>query len=71
MNTGAKRCESKNGMLTTIAIGINGKVEYAIEGSIFVGGAVVQWLRDEMNLVQESRDTEYYAKRFKVAQAFM
>ncbi|MGG7142023.1 glycerol kinase GlpK [Clostridium nigeriense] len=63
MNTGEEIIESKNGLLTTIAIGIDGKVQYALEGSVFVGGAVVQWLRDELRLVNDSADTEYFAKK--------
>ncbi|MDL2218730.1 glycerol kinase GlpK [Ruminococcaceae bacterium OttesenSCG-928-O06] len=63
MNTGAEACESKNGLLTTIAMGRGGTVQYALEGSIFVGGAVIQWLRDEMHLLDESRDAEYYARK--------
>ncbi|MGG7058238.1 glycerol kinase GlpK [Clostridium tertium] len=63
MNTGEEMVESKNGLLTTIAIGIDGKVQYALEGSVFVGGAVVQWLRDELRLVNDSADTEYFAKK--------
>ncbi len=63
MNTGEKPCESKNGLITTIAIGLNGKVQYALEGSVFVGGAVIQWLRDEMRFFTESRDAEYYAQK--------
>lgn len=63
MNTGDTPCESKNGLLTTIAAGIDGKVEYALEGSVFVGGAVIQWLRDEMRFLNESRDAEYYAAK--------
>jgi len=63
MNTGDTPCESNNGLLTTIAIGIDGKVNYALEGSVFTGGAVVQWLRDEMYFIHESRDVEYYAKK--------
>jgi glycerol kinase len=62
MNTGLKPVESKNGLLTTIAYGINGKVSYALEGSIFVGGAVVQWLRDEMRMIRTSAESEDYAK---------
>lgn len=65
MNTGEEMVQSKNGLVTTIAIGLNGKVEYALEGSIFVGGAVVQWLRDELRLVGESKDTEYFARKVK------
>lgn len=63
MNTGDTPCQSKNGLLTTIAIGLNGKVQYALEGSVFVGGAVIQWLRDEMRFLNESRDAEYYAQK--------
>ena len=65
MNTGEKMVRSKNGLVTTIAIGLNGKVEYALEGSIFIGGASVQWLRDELKLVGEARDTEYFARKVK------
>ena len=63
MNTGDVPYESKSGLITTIAVGIDGKVEYALEGSVFVGGAVIQWLRDEMRFLNESRDAEYYAKK--------
>lgn len=63
MNTGNVPCSSKNGLLTTIAVGIGGGVEYALEGSVFVGGAVIQWLRDEMRFFAESRDAEYYAQK--------
>lgn len=63
MNTGDTPVDSKNGLLTTIAIGLNGKVQYALEGSVFVGGAVIQWLRDEMRFIAESRDAEYYAQK--------
>lgn len=65
MNTGEEMIESKNGLITTIAIGLDGKVQYALEGSVFVGGAVVQWLRDELRLVNDSADTEYFAKKVK------
>ncbi len=65
MNTGEKRYRSKNGLLTTIAISIDDKVEYALEGSVFVGGAVIQWVRDELKLIDESADSEYYAKKVK------
>lgn len=65
MNTGNQICQSKNGLLTTIAIGLDGKVEYALEGSVFVGGAVVQWLRDGLHLIDESCDVEYYATKVK------
>ena len=63
MNTGQTPVESKNGLVTTIAVGIDGQVEYALEGSVFVGGAVIQWLRDEMRFITESRDAEYYASK--------
>ncbi|MEM1484453.1 glycerol kinase GlpK [Oscillospiraceae bacterium PP1C4] len=65
MNTGETPCESRNGLLTTIAIGLGGKVQYALEGSVFVGGAVIQWMRDEMRFITESRDAEYYAQKVK------
>ncbi len=61
MNTGEKAVDSKNGLLTTIAVGIDGKVEYALEGSIFIGGAVIQWLRDELRMVKTAQETEKYA----------
>ena len=62
MNTGEKPVASKNGLVTTIAWGLNGKVEYALEGSIFVAGAAIQWLRDEMGLVENSPASERYAR---------
>ena len=65
MNTGEEMVKSHNGLITTIAIGFEGKVEYALEGSIFMGGASVQWLRDELKLVGESKDTEYFARKVK------
>ena len=65
MNTGEAPCRSRNGMLTTIAAGTGERIQYALEGSVFVGGAVVQWLRDEMGLIDESRDTEYFAAKVK------
>ncbi|MGF7186587.1 glycerol kinase [Desulfitispora alkaliphila] len=61
MNTGEKPVTSQNGLLTTIAWGIDGKVEYALEGSIFIAGAAVQWLRDEMKLIDSAVDSEYFA----------
>ncbi len=63
MNTGDTPVASKNGLITTIAIGLEGKVQYALEGSVFVGGAVIQWLRDEMRFFTDSRDAEYYAQK--------
>ncbi|KDR94985.1 glycerol kinase [Peptoclostridium litorale DSM 5388] len=61
MNTGEDMISSKNGLLTTIAWGIDQKVYYALEGSIFMGGACVQWLRDEMMLINDASESEYYA----------
>jgi glycerol kinase len=61
MNTGEEACQSRNGLLTTIAAGLDEKPSYALEGSVFVGGAVIQWLRDEMRFITESSDVEYYA----------
>ena len=61
MNTGEKRVPSKNGLLTTIAWGVDGKVEYALEGSIFVAGAAVQWLRDEMRLIDNAAQSDELA----------
>ncbi|MBN2260583.1 MAG: glycerol kinase GlpK [Clostridiales bacterium] len=63
MNTGDKIVTSKNGLLTTIAWGLNGRVEYALEGSVFMGGATIQWLRDELNLIADSEDSEYFASK--------
>ena len=63
MNTGEEACESKHGLVTTIAVGLNGKVQYALEGSVFVGGAVIQWLRDQMRFIREARDAEYFAQK--------
>lgn len=63
MNTGEKPVFSKNGLVTTIAWGIDGKVNYALEGSIFVAGAAIQWLRDEMRLIDSAADSEYMAKK--------
>lgn len=63
MNTGEKPVFSKNGLVTTIAWGLDGKVTYALEGSIFVAGAAIQWLRDEMRLIDSSPDSEYMASK--------
>lgn len=63
MNTGNKPVFSKNGLVATIAWGLDGKVEYALEGSIFVAGAAIQWLRDEMHLIDSVADSEYMAKK--------
>lgn len=59
MNTGDKAVTSKQGLLTTIAIGLGGKVSYALEGSVFVAGAAIKWLRDEMKLIDSAADTEH------------
>ena len=61
MNIGKQYIASKNGLVTTIAATINDEVEYALEGSIFVGGAVIQWLRDEMRLIETAAESEKYA----------
>lgn len=61
MNTGDKLVKSKHGLVTTIAWGIANKVAYALEGSIFIGGASIQWLRDELKIVYDSKQSEYYA----------
>ncbi|MCB2289803.1 glycerol kinase GlpK [Clostridium sp. CS001] len=61
MNTGEKAVESKNGLLTTIAWGAEGKVEYALEGSVFIAGAAIQWLRDELRMIKNAADSEKYA----------
>ncbi|MEZ9539980.1 glycerol kinase GlpK [Shewanella sp. 10N.286.51.B8] len=63
MNTGDKAVVSDHGLLTTIAIGADLKVNYALEGAVFMGGAVIQWLRDEMGLIQDAHDTEYFANK--------
>ena len=65
MNTGEKPVFSKNGLVTTIAWGLDGKVNYALEGSIFVAGASIQWLRDEMRFIDSAADSEYMAKKVK------
>ncbi|MEG1310624.1 MAG: glycerol kinase GlpK [Romboutsia sp.] len=62
MNTGEKIVESKNGLLTTIAWGVDGKVKYALEGSIFIAGAAIQWLRDELKILYNAKQSEFYAK---------
>ena len=65
MNTGSQRFQSRNGLLTTIAVGLGGEVQYALEGSVFIGGAVIQWLRDELHLIHDAADTEYFARKAK------
>lgn len=63
MNTGSTLQLSKNGLLTTIAWGLDGKVEYALEGSVFIAGAAIQWLRDSMHVIDQSKDSEYFAAK--------
>jgi glycerol kinase len=63
MNTGTKPVASKSGLLTTIAWGLNGEVHYALEGSVFIAGAAIQWLRDGLKLVEDARDSEYFASK--------
>ena len=65
MNTGSQRFQSRNGLLSTIAVGLDGEVQYALEGSVFIGGAVIQWLRDELHLIHDAADTEYFARKAK------
>lgn len=67
MNTGETPVPSKSGLLTTIAWGVDGKVEYALEGAIFIAGAAVQWLRDELKLIDSAEDSEYYAGKVEDA----
>ena len=63
MNTGERPCRSQNGLVTTVAASGDGRARYALEGSVFVGGAVIQWLRDELRFLSEARDAEYYASK--------
>ena len=65
MNTGKEAVTSKSGMLTTLAASADGEVRYALEGSVFTAGAVVQWLRDEMRFLTDSSDSDYYASKVK------
>ena len=65
MNVGEKPIYPNNGLLTTIAWGVDGKVEYALEGSVFVAGAAIQWLRDELKVIDQSPDSEFFATRVK------
>ena len=65
MNTGERPVFSKNGLVTTIAWGLDGKVNYALEGSIFVAGAAIQWLRDGMRMIDSAADSEYMASKVK------
>ncbi|WP_102264508.1 glycerol kinase GlpK [Mesobacillus jeotgali] len=63
MNTGEKAVKSENGLLTTLAWGLDGKVEYALEGSIFVAGSAIQWLRDGLRMLKSAKDSEDYATK--------
>lgn len=63
MNTGTKAVRSNHGLLTTVAVGPKGEVNYALEGSVFMGGATIQWLRDELGLIRDASDTEYFASK--------
>jgi glycerol kinase len=63
MNTGSNIQQSKNGLITTIAWGLDGKVEYALEGSVFIAGAAIQWLRDGLHIIDQSKDSEYFAAK--------
>ncbi|WP_076415143.1 glycerol kinase GlpK [Shewanella sp. UCD-KL12] len=63
MNTGTQAVKSHQGLLTTIAIGPKGEVNYALEGAVFMGGATIQWLRDELGLIRDAQDTEYFASK--------
>ncbi len=63
MNTGSERVVSKHGLITTIAWGIDGKIEYALEGSVFIAGAAIQWLRDGLKLIDAAQDSEFFAMK--------
>lgn len=65
MNTGNEAIQSTHGLLTTIAWGIDGLVEYALEGSVFVAGSAIQWLRDELRMLKNAAVSETYAKRLQ------
>lgn len=65
MNTGEKPVFSQNGLVTTIAWGLDGKVNYALEGSIFIAGAAIQWLRDQLKVIDSAADSEYMATKVK------
>ncbi|RTR29256.1 glycerol kinase GlpK [Shewanella atlantica] len=63
MNTGKQAVKSTHGLLTTVAIGADCEVNYALEGAVFMGGATIQWLRDELGLIRDAQDTEYFASK--------
>ncbi|MBE0362019.1 glycerol kinase [Pseudoalteromonas ulvae UL12] len=68
MNTGTQAVKSNHGLLTTIAIGAQGEINYALEGAVFMGGATIQWLRDELGLIRDAKDTEYFASQVEDTQ---
>lgn len=63
MNTGKQPVQSSHGLITTLAIGAQGEVNYALEGSVFMGGATIQWLRDELGIIRDAQDTDYFAAK--------
>ena len=63
MNTGTKPVLSRHGLITTLAVGAKGEVNYALEGSVFMGGATIQWLRDELGIIRDAQDTDYFASK--------
>lgn len=63
MNTGSKPIKSKHQLLTTIALGMNGKIQYALEGSVFIGGALIKWLRDELGIISSAKECDVLAER--------
>ena len=67
MNTGDKKVTSRNGLLTTLACGPKGEVSYALEGAVFMGGASIQWLRYELQLIGDAADTEYFATKVETS----
>jgi len=67
MNTGKERVSSTNGLLTTLACGPNGEPSYALEGAVFMGGASIQWLRDELKLLADAKDSEYFATKVETS----
>ena len=71
MNTGNKKLISKNRLLSTICYRLNNKTTYALEGSIFIAGAGVQWLRDKIKLINNAYETEKIARSKKITKAFM
>lgn len=71
MNTGDEPCDSEHGLITTIAWGLNGQVKYALEGSIFVAGSAIQWLRDGLRMFREAKDSEAYAARVTSTEGYI